>query len=84
MSDSGVFKAAVKLSPEERGAYLDKACGANQELRREVESLLRAHDDAAGFLQNPPARLFATVDENCWPPGPNVRKLACLPALFLH
>ena len=42
MSDSGVFKAAVKLSPDRRAAYLDQACGANLELRREVaESYLR-------------------------------------------
>ena len=27
MSDTGIFKAAVKLSPERRAAYLDQACG---------------------------------------------------------
>ena len=41
MSESGIFKAAVKLSPDRRAAYLDEACGANEELRREIESLLR-------------------------------------------
>ena len=29
MSESGIFKAAVKLSPERRAAYLDQACGSN-------------------------------------------------------
>jgi len=53
MSESGIFKAAVKLVPERRGAYLDSACGANQELRREVESLLRAHDASGSFLREP-------------------------------
>jgi len=43
MSDSGIFKAAVKLSPERRAAYLDQACGSNHALRCEVESLLLAH-----------------------------------------
>ena len=37
MSESGIFKAAVKLSPDQRAAYLGQACGANVELRREVE-----------------------------------------------
>jgi serine/threonine protein kinase len=61
MSESAVFKAAVKLSPDQRKAYLDQACGANLELRREVESLLRAHEAPAEFLEGPP-RLQATLD----------------------
>jgi serine/threonine protein kinase len=63
MSDSGIFKAAVKLSPERRAAYLDQACGTNQALRREVESLLQAHDEPGSFLQSLLARQTATVDE---------------------
>ena len=62
MSESGIFKAAVKLSPDRRAAYLDQACGANQELRREIESLLRAHDASDGFLRDQPPRPQATVD----------------------
>jgi eukaryotic-like serine/threonine-protein kinase len=34
----------------ERSAYLDAACGGNQVLRRQVEELLNAHDNASGFL----------------------------------
>jgi serine/threonine protein kinase/WD40 repeat protein len=56
MSDSGIFKAAVKQAPEQRAAFLDQACGPNLELRREVESLLRAHDASGSFLQDRPAR----------------------------
>ncbi|HEV3259162.1 MAG TPA: serine/threonine-protein kinase, partial [Gemmataceae bacterium] len=63
MSDTGIFKAAVKLSPERRAAYLDQACGTNHELRREVESLLQAHDEPGSFLQSRLARPPATVDE---------------------
>jgi WD40 repeat protein/serine/threonine protein kinase len=63
MSESGIFKAVVKLAPERRAAYLDQACGTDQELRREVESLLRAHDAPSSFLQEPPARPPETVDE---------------------
>src|SRR4051812_38956525 len=63
MSDSGIFKAAVDLSPERRAAYLDQACGTNHALRREVESLLRAHDEPGGFLESRHARQAATVDD---------------------
>ena len=63
MSDSGIFKAAVKLPPEKRAAYLDEACAADHELRGEVESLLRAHDEADDFLQIPPKKPQITVDE---------------------
>jgi serine/threonine protein kinase len=63
MSDTGIFKAAVKLPPERRAAFLDQACGTNHELRREVESLLEAHDWPGGFLESRLARLPGTVDE---------------------
>jgi eukaryotic-like serine/threonine-protein kinase len=66
VSDSGIFKAAVKLSPERRAAYLDEACGSNQALRREVESLLQAHDEPGHFLESRLARQTSTADE---PPG---------------
>jgi serine/threonine protein kinase len=62
MSESGIFKAAVKLSPDERGAYLDQACGGDPDLRREVESLLRAHDASGGILRDQPAGLHLTAD----------------------
>ncbi len=62
MSESGIFKAAVKLSPDQRAAYLDEACGSNAELRSGVESLLQAHDASASFLQDPSSGSPATED----------------------
>src|SRR5262245_15217337 len=73
MSDSTIFKAAVKLSPEQRAAYLDRACGTDHTLRREVESLLRAHEDADSFLQSQPARPPATVGDGRLAEGPGTR-----------
>jgi hypothetical protein len=55
MSDSEIFKAAIKLPPERRQEYLDQACGTDNELRREVESLLREHEAADSFLECPAA-----------------------------
>ncbi len=38
-----IFTAAVELEPDERAAFLTEACGPDDELRQEVESML-AHD----------------------------------------
>ena len=39
----GIFAAALERGPPERTAFLAEACGVDEELRKEVESLL-AHD----------------------------------------
>jgi serine/threonine protein kinase len=48
-----LLNAAVELPPGERGAYLDQACGQGA-LRRQVEALLLAHEQAEDFLEIPP------------------------------
>src|SRR5581483_6020099 len=40
-------------TPEERAAYLEEVCAGRPEVRREVESLLRALDSAGDFLARP-------------------------------
>jgi len=46
-----IFDAAVEVtSAEARSAYLIGACGEDAELRARVEALLRAHEQAGGFL----------------------------------
>ena len=49
-----VFTEAVQLPGEERNAYLDRACGGDDELRRKVEALLKSNDRAGNFLEEPP------------------------------
>ena len=50
-----LFHAAAELKdPAQRAALLDAACGQNQQLRAEIEELLR-HDDAAGSYLDKPA-----------------------------
>ena len=39
-SETEIFQTAANLPAEERGPFLDRACGDNQPLRREIESLL--------------------------------------------
>jgi len=45
-----LHEAALELKPEERAAFLNRACGEDQALRREVESLLAAEMRAGDFL----------------------------------
>jgi hypothetical protein len=58
MKDDGyemaVFTEAIKLPLHQRAAFLEKACGRDEELRRKVEALLRAHDRMGNFLEEPP------------------------------
>ncbi|MBI3860326.1 MAG: protein kinase, partial [Planctomycetia bacterium] len=50
---SDIFDAALQKGSEaERAAFLEGACGSNADMRGRVETLLRAHDAAGGFLQS--------------------------------
>src|SRR6266498_2202675 len=48
-----VLNAALELRPAERAAYLDQACAGDAALRKQVEALLQAHEQAEGFLEAP-------------------------------
>jgi hypothetical protein len=52
--EMAVFTEAIKLPRNQRAAFLDKACSGDEELRRKVEALLRAHDRVGNFLEEPP------------------------------
>ena len=45
---------ALARAGDGRAAYLDAACGRNEDLRREVERLLARHSATSGFLATPP------------------------------
>ena len=65
-----ILEEALHLAPEDRQAYLDSACGADRELRSEVESLIASHEEAdSQFLAEPASDLlpFAPSDR---PRGP--------------
>ena len=57
-----LFEAALDVAPQERAAFLDTACGSDQDLRREVEKMLRFDKQAEDFIQtdvfNAAARLI--------------------------
>ena len=46
-----LYHSAAGIGPEERSSYLESACGGDEALRREVESLLANEDLLANFLE---------------------------------
>jgi hypothetical protein len=49
-----IFLQAVEAhAPDEWGRFLDEACGPDADLRRRVEVLLRAHQQANSLLDAP-------------------------------
>jgi serine/threonine protein kinase len=46
-----LYNSACERKPEERRAYLESACGGDESLRLEVESLLDQEELAANFLE---------------------------------
>jgi serine/threonine protein kinase/Tol biopolymer transport system component len=47
-----LYHSTLEQSPEDRGPYLEKACGGDEALRREVESMLASDDLAVNFLES--------------------------------
>lgn len=56
-----LFNAALELPPPERAAYLHAQCGADLELREDVESLLRTHDEPDDAFDAGPPPLTQTA-----------------------
>ena len=52
-----IFDEAAEItSPEERAAFLERACGDDASLRRHVDALLLAFERAGSFMEVSPAR----------------------------
>jgi eukaryotic-like serine/threonine-protein kinase len=49
-----VFAEAIQLPEHQRAAYLERACGGDAELRRDVETLLQAYHQVGDFLEQSP------------------------------
>jgi len=56
-----VFHAALEQTPAVRGTFVADACGSDAGLRREVESLLGAHDAAGDFATQDPLAALTTA-----------------------
>src|SRR5262249_12528213 len=48
-----LFHAALEVPRDRRASFLDEVCGADADLRQEIESLLAAHENAGDFVAGP-------------------------------
>jgi len=55
-----IFDSVIEIGTDERGSYLENACGGDEGLRLEIEDLLAASDAAGSFMDIP----FAGLLEN--------------------
>jgi serine/threonine-protein kinase len=60
-----LYHAAVTLDVRERAVYLAEACAGDEELRREVESLLNRAAAADGFLNQPTNAWVPQIVSKC-------------------
>ena len=56
------YHAALKLEPGQRAAFLQEACAGDEDLRREVESLLKFEKEGEGFIEQPAMEAAAVGD----------------------
>src|SRR5437870_12489333 len=48
-----IFHKALEAEESRRAAVLEESCAGDEDLRREVESLLAHHTEAGGFIETP-------------------------------
>jgi hypothetical protein len=76
--ESILYEALSRVGAEEREAYLEAACGANTELRAEIDSLLLAYGDEKGLLKAPSDLLEEPVDTVTEGPGTTIGRYKLL------
>src|SRR5688572_20162106 len=54
-----LYHAAIEVEPGARAAFLDGACGGDEELRRDAERLLTAHDKVGNYFAAPALEVAA-------------------------
>jgi serine/threonine-protein kinase len=54
-----ILRASLSCEPAQRDAFVANACGDDEDLQREVASLLAVHDRVGEFLNRPAAELLA-------------------------
>src|SRR5215471_12188724 len=63
-----LYHAALEVEAGRRAAFLNQVCAGDEELRREVESLIASHEQASGFIGAPAltvaARLLAVSEKD--------------------
>ena len=64
-------KTLEKETAQARADFLQEICAGDTALKAELESLLRAHEEAGDFLETPPPELVNVLDRplTCEGPG---------------
>ena len=58
-----LFEAAQEIAPDKREKFLENACGADDDLKKEVEKLLNSFDEAETFMNKPAVAEAASMFE---------------------
>ena len=69
-----LFHSVLEREPGERAAFLEQACIGDDSLRRQVEALLAAHEQAGSFIENPAFEIEAQAlaNEQAKPPANSI------------
>lgn len=59
-----ILEAALEQAPDERAAFLTRACQGDDELRREVEALISSYDEAGSFIEDPLLADIVTIPQH--------------------
>jgi hypothetical protein len=60
-----IYHHALEFDRGQRAAFLDRECEGDEELRREVESLIAAHEQTETFLNAPAVEVLARSATGC-------------------
>ena len=62
-----IFRSALEVPPNQLSGFLAAACGDDQELRNEIDSLIEAHHRDGSFIDSPvfkeAAQLFESIEQ---------------------
>src|SRR5579859_1161663 len=64
-----IFNAALQVEESRRGELVRQSCAGDEDLRREVESLLAHHSESASFIETP-----AFAEAGASPPRPRTSR----------
>src|SRR5882724_4361072 len=57
----GIFDEALRCAPSDRSSFLTGACGGDESLRQEVESLISSHEKDGSFIDSPAYEAAAEI-----------------------
>ncbi len=56
-----IYHASLEIEPEKQALFLEKECGEDKELKKEIEALLYFEENPIGLIDTPPEDLAAEI-----------------------